>query len=156
MGAGKLVIGVGLLGLVLTLGCESMGAGGGGTSYHPVEVGPPPPPTQGVVKVSAREDDARTVELQVDHLPPPDATTPGALTYVVWVKPYGTVPPANLGPLQTDGRGRGRFLGTTSLASFELFVTAEPDGQVQRPSGQFVLRARVHGYFRSTLQAGNY
>ncbi len=156
MGAGKLVIGLGLLGL--SLGCESMGGGGvgAGVTYHAVEVGPQPPPTQGVVQVSTRDDQSRSFELRVDHLPPPDATTPGALTYVVWVKPYGTVPPANMGTLETDGHGSGRFLGITPLAAFELFVTAEPDPHVQRPSGQFILRTRVRGYFRSTLQAGNY
>jgi hypothetical protein len=109
-----------------------------------------------VVKVAALDDSSRTVELQVDHLPPPDLAAPGALAYVVWVKPYGPVPPANVGALPVDAVGRARFVGTTRLASFDIFVTAEPDPLIVQPTGQFVLRARVQGHARTTYQAGNY
>jgi hypothetical protein len=63
---------------------------------------------------------------------------------VVWVKDANTETAAhNLGALKVDENLNGSMKAVTSLRSFDLYVTAEPNPTIDQPSGEQLLRTNV-------------
>lgn len=93
------------------------------------------PASEGSVRFSVTNNDNTSIDLRVKHLAHPDKLTPPAGSYVVWTKANKDAKPQNIGALKVDDDLYGAFQAETPLHSFELFVTAEPTGEVQQPSG---------------------
>lgn len=106
------------------------------------------PAAQGEVKAKADENENTLVNVSVEHLADPKMVSKRATTYVVWARPMGqdqgTTGVQNLGTLQVDDSRNGELETTTSLQSFEVFVTAEPSGTVPSPTGEPLLWAEVN------------
>src|SRR3954447_6522206 len=91
----------------------------------------------GQAKVEAKPGVTR-VEAQIQGLTSPTQLGAEFLTYVLWaVSPEGRA--LNLGEVLFDSDGRGQLKTTTQLASFSLFVTAEPYSAVRQPSEILIL-----------------
>jgi len=112
-----------------------------GCSSQPVRLatGPEIPAAQGTVKAETTDNRNTRLDLTVRHLAPPEKIAASATTYVVWAQPVSGGQPSNLGALQINADREGRISTTTPLHDFKLFVTAEPSGQAQAPSGEQLL-----------------
>jgi hypothetical protein len=104
------------------------------------------PAAQG--KVETRRDENRNteVDLEVKYMAPPQAVADNATVYVVWAKPIAAPEestPQNLGSLVV-GKDRKASLKTiTPYEKFDLTVTPEPSGNVEKPSHEPVMKAKV-------------
>ena len=67
-----------------------------------------------------------------------------ASAYVVWVEPLDrSMAPQNVGALRVNDDLEGELRTVTPLEDFNLFVTPEPHGNANEPSGPKVLWATV-------------
>jgi hypothetical protein len=93
----------------------------------------------------ARESATTTIDARVDDLPPAQSFDAALKTYVLWlISPEGKLENAGEFVLRGDA---SELQTTTTLASFGMFVSAEPDCFVEAPS-QFVVLVnapRVNG-----------
>lgn len=97
-------------------------------------------------RVDAKVQGANTlVTIEVEHMAQPNRIDPGANVYVVWAEPLDTMSgePQNIGVLTVDKKLEGKLQTLTPLRQFSVFVTAEPSGIVQRPSGERLIVAQV-------------
>jgi hypothetical protein len=93
------------------------------------------PKAKGKVWV-VRESATTTIDARVDDLPPAQSFDAALNTYVLWlISPAGKLENAGEFVLQGDG---SKLQTTTTLASFGMFVSAEPNCFVEAPS-QFVV-----------------
>lgn len=108
-------------------------AGGGPLRSSPAMGG-----AEGSARFTKSDDGDVVVEIKVEHLRDPERLDPAAWAYVAWARGTSGVP-LNLGPLSVSRDREGRLKAVTQLKSFELFVTAEPAADVERPSGEPLL-----------------
>jgi len=100
------------------------------------------PAARGHVDVDKDKNGNLKVDVQVEHLANPQNLTPAASTYVVWLQDRaGSI--ENKGQMKVDKSLSGRFEMTTSMKSFDLFVTGERDFNAKMPYGPEVLRASI-------------
>jgi len=93
------------------------------------------PSSEGDLKCEKAANDNTGIDLKVKHLANPSRLTPPASAYVVWTRADKDAPPQNIGALEVDKDLSGRLKTVTPLRRFELFITAEPSGETQTPSG---------------------
>lgn len=123
--------------LSAVLACAALIAGcGGGTAMRGSSA---VPSAEGSVSYSDAGSGNTGIKLQVKHLAKPERLTPPAVVYVVWLQKEKSAPPQNLGALEVDKNLTGRLVTVTPHAHFDLFVTPEATGEVQKPSGEQVL-----------------
>ena len=104
------------------------------------------PSTQGQIETGDAGNGNVKVHVSVKHMAPPEKVVAGATTYVVWVQPLAADgQPQNLGAIKPDGEEQGDFVSTTPLKAFDVFITAEPSGTAQSPTGEKMLWGRVDG-----------
>ncbi|MDQ3034489.1 MAG: hypothetical protein M3Y87_18920 [Myxococcota bacterium] len=90
-----------------------------------------------------KTEGTQTVDLDVQHLAPPERLGAGLSQYAVWVVPQGQQP-ILAGTLHYDpGSQRGQLRATTPYQVFEVLVTAEGDSIGQLPSRTIVLHRGV-------------
>ncbi len=104
-----------------------------------MQVSPDVPAAQGKVKYDKSDNGNISIQLEVRYLAEPQKLQPTASVYVVWVSADKDSPAQNIGALIVDNQRKGILKSTTPLQSFELFVTAETNGQIQAPTGQRLL-----------------
>ncbi len=105
-----------------------VGRGAAAGSYGYISVSP-----------SGQNDDLR-VQLDMRNLPQPGRVVDGASVYVSWVVPPGRTA-QKLGVVDYDPYQRAAFVrGTTTFHRFEITLTAELHGEVERPSSVIVAR----------------
>jgi len=91
----------------------------------------------GKAKVQAKPG-VTQVEVRVEGMNPPSNLGAEFLTYVLWaVSTEGHA--VNLGEVVFNSNGNGQLKATTQLATFSLFVTAEPYFAVRQPSEMLIL-----------------
>lgn len=84
------------------------------------------------------------IELDAQHLPPPDQLKPPKAWYIVWIQRPGA-PPEALGQLQLDNPDMSASFKTSlPYHNFDIFVTAEDYPLPAAPMGPVALRGRVH------------
>lgn len=128
---------------VLSLSCSSM-MGNKDSRELQLTGSPSLSSAQGTAKVSTTDDGNTQIDLDVKHLSPPEKVNPGATAFVVWVKDVNSeTNPHNLGALKVDENLNGSMKAVTSLRSFDLYVTAEPNATTDQPSGEQLLRTNV-------------
>lgn len=98
---------------------------------------------RGTVEIEKLEPTGTRFELNVHQLNEPSAVNKPASVYVVWVKPEGDAAPMNVGVLPRDKGMDAEFEGTTPHARFDVWITAEPSGDVTVPSMEPALRASI-------------
>lgn len=101
---------------------------------------PTMPAAEGDVRFNVSKNDNTIIVLKVRHLAHPDKLTPPAGSYVVWTKASKDAAAQSIGALKVDSDLSGSLFAETPLHSFELFVTAEPSGEIQQPTGAPLLR----------------
>ncbi|HVE14532.1 MAG TPA: hypothetical protein VNI01_14130 [Elusimicrobiota bacterium] len=97
------------------------------------------PAAEGHAKFGSAPNGNTSIDLTVKHLADPRKLTPPANNYVVWLRASAEAAAQNIGALTVDKNLVGRLTTVTGLRTFDLFVTAETSGQVQKPSGQPLL-----------------
>ncbi|MGE0405351.1 MAG: hypothetical protein AB7O65_03555 [Candidatus Korobacteraceae bacterium] len=100
------------------------------------------PAASATVKTGQDSNGNTSIDMQVQHLAPPDRLTPPATAYIVWIKP-ANAEPRNEGRLTVGENLSARFQTVTPAKQFEIFVTAESDQLTTTPAGQEVLRQSV-------------
>jgi outer membrane protein OmpA-like peptidoglycan-associated protein len=95
------------------------------------------PGLEGQAEVEARRAVTK-IDVEIHGLKSPTSLGSEFLTYVLWaVSPEGSA--VNLGEILFDNNGNNKLKTTTQLASFSLFVTAEPYAAVRQPSELLIL-----------------
>ena len=93
------------------------------------------PAAQGAVRVHTLGKDGTELAINVRRLLAPQQIRSGSQQFVVWAR--GTAPGAkavNLGALRLDGHSNGDLHTSSSLTSFELFLTCEMNAAAIMPS----------------------
>lgn len=97
-----------------------------GSAALPLGSSPEIPAASGDVRLRTTPNGNIEVKLRVAHLAPPGRIVPGADVFVVWIR--GQAPGAeaqNVGALKVDKKLSAKLTATTSLSSFDLFITCE-------------------------------
>ncbi len=100
------------------------------------------PAARGQVDIGRDKNGNTKVEIEVEHLAPPENLTPPRAAYVVWFQERGAEP-LNQGSLKPNKNLKATFKSVTPLKSFDVFVSAESDLNAKTPSGSEVLRASI-------------
>ena len=99
----------------------------------------------GIVRIEESGAGNRLVTLRLENLPPPERVAAGSTAYVVWFVGANAAP-VKAANLRYDADARtGEALATTTLAAFEVRVTAERTRDVSTPSDKVALTHRVSG-----------
>ncbi len=102
------------------------------------------PAARGDVEVDHDNNGNTKLKMKAEYLSPPDALTPPANVYIVWIQERGgSVGPQAQGQLKVDKNRKASFETVTSVKNFDLFVTAEQDPTVKAPTGPEILRATI-------------
>ena len=102
------------------------------------------PAARGDVDVDHDNNGNTKVKIKAEYLSPPDALTPLATAYIVWLQERGgSSSPQSLGQLRVDKSRKANFETITPAKNFDLFVTAEQDPTVKTPTGTEILRATI-------------
>ena len=104
-----------------------------------LSAGPNLPAAEGTVWFNATRNDNVDINVRVKHLAHPEKLTPPSSTYVIWTRRNKDAAPQNIGELVVDSDLTGVLRTETPLHSFDLFITAEASGQVQKPAGEPLL-----------------
>jgi len=98
--------------------------------------------TDGVIEVEKIEGTNVLVNINLEHLPPPNRIQGSKTTYVAWFQPRGAQP-ARAGALAYDEGSRvGNLMATTTQQHFRVIVTAEEAADSARPS-EFIVAEQV-------------
>ncbi|HYP09776.1 MAG TPA: hypothetical protein VER03_26365 [Bryobacteraceae bacterium] len=100
------------------------------------------PAARGQVDVGRDKNGNTKVEIEVEHLAPPENLTPPRTAYVVWFQERGAEP-LNQGTLKPNKNLKATFKSVTPLKTFDVIVTAESDPNSKTAGGSEVLRASV-------------
>ena len=98
---------------------------------------PDVPAAVGEAKITRDENKNAVVEVDIQHLAPPDNLKPPKKIYVVWAQaPDGKN--MNFGQLTVGADRRARLKATTPMQMFRIIVTAEDSPTATFPSPQIV------------------
>lgn len=101
------------------------------------------PAAEGKVTATAGDNMNTNLEVNVDHLAPPERVRQGATTYVVWARARGANDYQNVGALLVDNNLHGHLKTVTALQDFDVMITVEQSPTVQEPSSKRVLSAQI-------------
>lgn len=102
------------------------------------------PAARGEVDVDHDNNGNAKLKIKAEYLSPPDALTPPATAYIVWLQERGAGgAPQSVGQLRVDKSRKANFETVTPVKNFDLFVTAEQDPTVKTPTGTEILRATI-------------
>ena len=94
------------------------------------------------LQVAKEKDGNSQLEVKATGMAKAGRLTPAAKSYVVWVQQEGSQA-KNQGELKVGNNHKGDLKTSTTLHTYNVFVTAETDLQTKFPSEQVVLRATV-------------
>ena len=115
-----------------------------GARKFPLTAAPSVPAARGDVEVDHDNNGNTKLKMKAEFLSPPDALTPPATAYIVWIQERGgSVGPQPQGQLKVDKNRKAHFETVTPAKNFDLFVTAEQDPTVKAPTGTEVLKATI-------------
>ena len=111
-----------------------------GQQIRQLTVSPALPGASGTMGVSHDTSGTVYINIQAKHLAMPEQLHPARTAYVVWVQPPGQ-PPKNHGVLQVNDKLEATYFTTVHINDFGVFVTAENNSKVTRPTGEHLLSA---------------
>jgi hypothetical protein len=134
------------MGLALTACALMGGKGSKNASEIPMVVNNKLPSVEGQVSIRNEENNNTGIDLSVKHLARPERVSPDATTYMVWGKPAGdeNAQALPLGALNVDEDLNAEIKTVTPLKNFDLFITAEPAGVTNEPTGERLLWALIN------------
>jgi len=94
---------------------------------------------EGRARFSITKNDNTHLVLKFKNLGLPEELTPPSVSYVVWVRADKRSPAQNIGALKINNDFTGELDAETPLHSFEVFITVESSGQIQKPTGEHLL-----------------
>jgi hypothetical protein len=100
------------------------------------------PAADGRLNIEHDRNGNTVLTLEVKHLAKPTSLSPPKTAYVVWLQAEGK-DPEPVGVLEVNNDLEGKLKATTPYKRFDLFVTAEDNPRIERPSGPEVLRGSV-------------
>jgi hypothetical protein len=101
------------------------------------------PAATAVAHVNTDRNGNLEVNLQVEHIAPPDRLNPAHSVYVVWMQAPNKQPEM-LGLMRVNTDDMAASLKTkVPYHSFDIFVTAEDNNHPDSPSGPEVLRGSI-------------
>lgn len=102
------------------------------------------PAAEGTVETKRTENQNTEVDLHVKYMAPPDKIAQDATVYVVWAQPLAPgAEPQNMGSFVVGKDRTGELKTVTPQEQFELLVTPEAKGTVDRPTNDPVLKAKI-------------
>lgn len=104
-----------------------------------MNVSPEIPAAKGEVHFGKTDDGNISIHLSVKYLADPQKLQPPAAIYVVWVSKDKDSPAQNIGALNVEKDREGKIKTVTPFHAFQLYVTAEANGEVQAPTGTRLL-----------------
>jgi len=104
-----------------------------------MNVSPNIPAAQGKVKFKKTNAGNIEIKLTLKYLADPQKLQPPAAVYAVWVRKDQDSAAQNIGALKVEKDRKGTLKSVTPLHAFQLFITAEAQGQVQLPTGTRLL-----------------
>ncbi len=126
----------------LLVGLFAVSAAGCANRYK-VDTEPPTYAGKAKLKVSVNRDNNRELDVEVDHLAPPNRIDPNLKGYAVWIKvPGHAITKAGILDY-SDRRRRGTLKATTPHPKFEVIVSLESDLSTAAPSNQVILQKLV-------------
>jgi hypothetical protein len=129
---------------VLALALVSAACAGMGMEKTQLTTTPKNPAAQGRVETRRTENKNTEVNLEVQHMAPPQKVVGNATVYVVWAQPLSPeAPPQNMGSFVVGNDRRGSLKTVTPHERFELLVTPESKGTVDRPTNEPVMKAKI-------------
>lgn len=96
------------------------------------------PAAQGKLTADKGSGGNTDLEVEVEHLAPPERVASGATDYVIWVQPQGSQTFQNIGVLEVNDDLEGKYQTNVPYESFRVVVTPEPNRVATRPSGPIV------------------
>jgi hypothetical protein len=123
----------------------AMSAAACGTKYM-IKGTPSAPEADGqIVATSYSENSLTVIEMESEHLAPPDRLFGGTKCYVIWARKNSDSPWLRVAKLDyNDGSRKGKVkVATVPLTSFELAVTAEQQESPESPSPNVVFSQKV-------------
>jgi hypothetical protein len=115
-----------------------------GTQKTPLTVTPQAPAAEGTVETRRTENKNTEVNLRVEHMAPPEKIVNDATVYVVWAQPLAPgAEPQNMGSFVVGKDRKGQLKTVTPQEQFELIVTPEAKGTVEKPTNEPVLKAKI-------------
>jgi hypothetical protein len=134
------VTAIGVIGFFLS----SCAMFGGGSSRELTLTGSPEfPAVRGNATVSTTDDGNTKIDLEVQHLAPPEQINSDATVFVVWAQDNETNESHNLGAIKVNEDLDGSMTAVTNMRTFDLYVTAEPSPGATTPTGNTILRTNV-------------
>lgn len=100
------------------------------------------PASEGTVEAVEADNGNTRVTVRVKHLAPASRLHMEATVYVVWIQPRNGTP-QNVGAMDLDSNLEGTLQTVTPHRAFQLFVTPEPAGVVERPTREPVFTTDV-------------
>lgn len=100
------------------------------------------PASEGTVKATDGGNGNTKLAIHVKHLAPPSKVSPDAMVYVVWLQPRNGVL-QNIGALVLNDNLEGRLETLTPHRRFQITVTPEPGGQLEKPTHEPVFTSEV-------------
>ncbi|MBF0300041.1 MAG: hypothetical protein HQK51_15060 [Oligoflexia bacterium] len=108
------------------------------------EIGPNIPAASGIINYETTENGNTKIKIKVKNLALPNKVRSEASTYVVWViSVKENSLPQNVGVLKVSENLSGEINTLTPHKEFEVFITAEAVGDVNKPSGEHLLKAQI-------------
>jgi hypothetical protein len=111
-----------------------------GQQIRQLTVSPALPGASGTMGISHDTSGTIYINIQAKHLARPDQLHPARSAYVAWVQLPGE-PPQNHGVLQVNDKLEATYFTTVHTNNFDVFVTAENNSKVTRPTGEHLLSA---------------
>ena len=120
-------------GMLVLTGCSS-------PTIYQMEAGEKTVGSEGTVTVEQDDNGNLSGMLEISHAPMPSSFERKSV-YVLWLQPEDANERYNMGKIRLDEDDRtGELLFTTPFDSFDLWVTAEPQGKETAPGDDVVLQ----------------
>jgi hypothetical protein len=105
-------------------------------------VSPIVPAAEGTVKIKNDKNNNYLIEVSVNYLANPERLNPPKNHYVIWMDTQsGTT--VNLGMLSSNKNNKASFKTVNSSKPYQIFITAEDNGDFSFPSDQEVFRTEI-------------
>lgn len=100
------------------------------------------PAATGQIEAAKTGQGNTKLEVEVEHLAPPQNVAPGAQVYIVWAQAKDA-PPQNVGAMMLDKDLKGKLETVTPLDTFHVSITPEASPNAQTPTNEPIMSADV-------------
>jgi hypothetical protein len=104
------------------------------------------PAAEITAKINKDNQNNYVIQITANYLASVERLTPPKSTYVVWIvtKENGI---KNIGLLKSENAKKINFKTLSAFEPYEIFITAEDEGTISRPSGIEITRVVLKSYY---------